>query len=221
MLKPRNEIIHQHVTAHMLKNTLLVLFLSLSIAGCSPTVKEASKSEASTFYEIFPVLIDTFHFDSRLTLYELSNDTLKLDSLARDTTSIVIAISDTLKLLKKADYLSLQNHLKGSLNEFDSLIEDSLKILDLSKLKASDKRIKFKTISSLPTGLEFWKTNYDFYLSAKFFFSNILFNKDKTSGLLHVGYVCGPYQCGEGFLVYLKKDHDGWVIEKIEDTWAM
>ena len=199
----------------------MVLFISLSIAGCNSAVKEVKKPKASVFYEIFPVLIDTFHFDRRLTLHELTNDTLKLDSLTRDNTSIVIAISDTLKLLEKDDYLSLQNHLNGSLEELDSLIEDSLRIIDLSELKASDKRIKFKPLSSFPTGLEFWKTNYDFYLSAKFFFSKVLFNKDKTRGLLHVGYVCGPYDCGEGFLVYLKKDINGWVIEKVEDTWAM
>jgi hypothetical protein len=154
-------------------------------------------------------------------LYEVNNDTFKLDSLARDTTSIVIVISDTLEHLKKDDYLRLENHLKGLPNELDSLIEDTLVILDLTKLKAIDKRIKFKVLSDFPRDLEFWENKYDFYLSAKFFFSNILFNKDKTNGLLHVGYVCGPYKCGEGFRVYIKKDKDKWKIEKIEDTWAM
>jgi hypothetical protein len=205
----------------MIKRYFLVCFLSIWIAACNTPIKEERKPEASVFYEIFPVLIDTFHFDNRLIIYELNNDTLKLDSLARDTTSIIIAISDTLRLLKKEDYLSLKDHLRVSLKEVDSMIEDTLRILDIPRLQARDKRIKFKPLSSFPKGIEFWKTNYDFYLSAKFYFSNILFNKDKTSGLLQVGYLCGPYRCGEGFLVYLKKNKDGWVIEKVEDTWAM
>ena len=190
--------------------------LSLSIAGCNPSVKEERPPEPDIFYEIFAVLIDTFHFDGRATLYEVTKDTFRLDSLARDTTSIVIAIRDTLQNLKKEDYQSLQNYLK------DSKIEaDSLRILEIAKLKASDKRVIFKPVSSFPTGLAFWKTDYNFYLSARFSFSNILFNKDKSIGLLHVGYVCGPYDCGEGFLVYIKKQKDIWVIDKIEETWAM
>ena len=217
----RDEIIAKTVTAHMIKNTLQALLISLSIAGCNSAVKEKIKPAPRVLYEIFPTLIDTLHYDSRLTLHEVNNNTFKLDSLARDTTSIVIVISDTLEHLNKDDYLSLQSHLKGLSIEVDSLKEDSLIIMDFAKLQASDKRIKFRPLSSFPTGLEFWKTDDDFYLSAKFFFSNILFNKDKTSGLLHVGYVCGPYQCGEGFRVYIKKEKDKWKIEKIEDTWAM
>ena len=205
----------------MIKNTLAALLISLSITGCKSAIKEERKPVPSVFYEIFPTIIDSLHYDRRFTLYEVNNDTFKLDSLARDTTSIVIVISDTLEHLKKEDYLSLQSHLKVSSIEVDSLKEDSLIIMDFAKLRASDKRIKFRPLSSFPTGLEFWKTDNDFYLSAKFFFSNILFNKDKTRGLLHMGYVCGPYQCGEGFRVYIKKEKDKWKIEKIEDTWAM
>ena len=205
----------------MIKGLLLAFILSLGIVGCRPSVKEVRLPEPDIFYEIFPVLIDTFHFDGRAILYEVTKDTLILDSLARDTTTIVIAIRDTLQYLKKDDYLSLQNYLKDSTKELGSLIQDSLRILDIAKLKAGDKRIKFKPLSSFPSGLAFWKTDYNFYLSARFSFSNILFNKDKSIGLLHLGYVCGPYDCGEGFLVYIKKEKDGWVIDKIEETWAM
>ena len=205
----------------MIKSLLLAFILSLGIAGCNTSVKEERLPEPEIFYEIFPVLIDTFHFDGRATLYEVTKDSFRLDSLARDTTPIVIAIRDTLQYLKKNDYLRLQNYLRNSTKESDSLIEDSLRIVDIPRLKAGDKRIGFKPISSFPTGLAFWKTDYNFYLSARFSFSNILFNKDKSVGLIHVGYVCGPYQCGEGFLVYLKKEKDGWVIDKIEDSWAM
>jgi hypothetical protein len=205
----------------MFKSLFLAFFLSLIIAGCSSSGKEKRLPEPSVFYEIFPALIDTLHYERRAALYEVTNDTFRLDSLARDTTSIVIAIIDTLQYLKKDDYLRLQNHLNSSSKELDSLNEDSLRILDIAKLKASDKRIIFKPISAFPTGLAFWKTDYNFYLSARFSFSNILFNKDKSRGLLHVGYVCGPYKCGEGFLVYLKKEKDRWVIDKIEDTWAI
>ena len=205
----------------MIKYPLPLLFISLCIAGCTPPVREENKPETSAFYEIFPVLVDTFHYDNRRMLYELTNDTLKLDSLARDTTAIVIAIRDTLEHLKDDDYLRLHDHLKALSKEVDSILEDTLRILELSGLKASDKRIKFLPISSFPKGFAFWKTKYSFHLSAKFFFSNILFSKDKTHGLLHVGYVCGPYTCGEGFRVYVKRDGDGWAIEKVEEMWAM
>lgn len=205
----------------MIKVLFVGFILSLGIAGCRPSVKEVKLPEPEIFYEIFPVLIDTFHFERRAALYEVTNDTFRLDSLARDTTSIVIAIRDTLQYLKKDDYLHLQNHLKGSSRELDSLIEDSLRILEIARLKAGDKRINFMPLSSFPPGLAFWKTEYNFHLSAKFYFSNILFNNDKSRGLLQVEYVCGPYQCGEGFRVYIKMEKDKWVIDKIEGTWAM
>lgn len=204
-----------------MKNTFLAILILISIAGCNSELKKEVKPEVSVFYEIFPKLIDSFHFDSRLTFYEINNDTLKLDSLSRDTTSIFIAIRDTLQNLETNDYESLQNHLKELSEVVDSLNEDTLRIIDFGKLRTNDKRIKFRTISSFPTGLEFWQTDYPFYLSAKFYFSNILFNKEKTRGLLHVGYVCGPYQCGEGFLVFIEKIRDKWVIEKYVGTWAM
>lgn len=151
----------------------------------------------------------------------MANDNKKLDSLAKDTTSIVIALNDTLKLLEKQDYVSLQDHIKASSMPLDSMIEDNTRIIDISRLNAKDKRIQFKTIDSFPKGIDFWRTQYDFYLSAKFSFSRILLNIDKTFGLVHVGYVCGPYKCGEGFLVYIKKEEGKWKIDRIEDTWAM
>ena len=107
------------------------------------------------------------------------------------------------------------------MKEEDSLIADSLRIFNIEKIKASDKRIVFKPLSSFPTGPAFWKSDYNFHLSARFSSSNILLNKDNSRGLLHVGYVCGTYDCGEGFLVYIKKNKDGWVIDKIDDTWSM
>lgn len=205
----------------MTKNAFLLFFLSISIAGCKSTDKEINKPEASLFYEIFPVLIDTLHTDLRLYPFEIANDTIKIDSIVKDTTSIVIAISDTLEHLKKRDYASLQNYVNASSKALDSMIEDTTRIVDLSKLNATDNRIRFKSIATFPKGLDFWKTEYNFYLSAKFYFSRILFNRDKTIGLLNVGYVCGPIQCGEGFLIYLKKVNERWVIDKIEETWAM
>lgn len=205
----------------MIKNNLQVLFLSFLILGCSTPIEKKQEVQQAVFYEIFPLIIDTLHTDLRVYPYEIANDTKKLDSIAKDTTAIIIVLNDTLELLNKRDYVSLQNYLRTSSIALDSVIEDSIRIIDVARLRAKDKRIRFKTVDSFPKGTNFWTAHHDFHLSAKFSFSRILLSINRTHGVLHVGYVCGRYNCGEGFLVYIKKESGKWQIDRIEEKWAM
>ncbi len=50
-------------------------------------------------------------------------------------------------------------------------------------------------------------------------FSRIIFDADKTHGMLTCEYVCGLL-CGSGFRVYIKKAKSKWEIEHIEHIWV-
>jgi hypothetical protein len=91
--------------------------------------------------------------------------------------------------------------------------------IDLIKLKANNKKFRFKYQSEFPKGREFWRTEYDFYVGAKIGFSRILFDKSKSYGVLNGGFGMGILN-GSGFRIFIRKNDKGkWIIDKIIDTW--
>jgi len=48
--------------------------------------------------------------------------------------------------------------------------------------------------------------------------SKIHFDSKKQKGLFSVSYMCGG-KCGRGYLVYIEKDNEKWVVKNVEDTW--
>ena len=50
-------------------------------------------------------------------------------------------------------------------------------------------------------------------------FSRIIFNSDKTHGMLTCEYVCGGF-CGNGYRVFIKQVNTKWVIDYIEYAWV-
>ncbi|PNW27093.1 hypothetical protein [Formosa algae] len=145
----------------------------------------------------------------------------KKDSLNRDTASIYLAISDSITRFEREDMYELVKHFKNQNIVLDSKnieLVNGFKI-DLTKLKANNKKFKFKYQSEFPKGREFWRTKYDFYIGAKIGFSRILFDKNKSYGVLNAGFGMGILN-GSGFRVFIRKNDQGkWIIDKIIDTW--
>ena len=145
----------------------------------------------------------------------------KKDSLNRDTALIYLAISDSITRFEREDMYELVKHFKNQNIVLDSKnieLVNGFKI-DLTKLKANNKKIKFKYQSEFPKGREFWRTKYDFYIGAKIGFSRILFDKNKYYGVLNAGFGMGILN-GSGFRVFIRKNDKGkWIIDKIIDTW--
>ena len=146
---------------------------------------------------------------------------IKKDSLNRDTSPIYFAISDSIKSFDREDMYQLMKHFKNQnivLESNDIELKNGFKI-DLIKLKANNKKFRFKYQSEFPKGREFWRTEYDFYVGAKIGFSRILFDKSKSYGVLNGGFGMGILN-GSGFRIFIRKNDKGkWIIDKIIDTW--
>ena len=145
----------------------------------------------------------------------------KRDSLNRDTTSIYMALSDSLNNFEREDIYELVKHFK---NQNIVIASNNIELnngfkIDLIKLKANNKKFKFKYQSEFPKGREFGRTEYDFYVGAKIGFSRILFDKSKSYGVLNGGFGMGVLN-GNGFRIFIRKNDKGnWIIDKIIDTW--
>jgi hypothetical protein len=146
---------------------------------------------------------------------------IKKDSLNLDTSPIYFAISDSIKSFDREDMYQLMKHFKNQnivLESNDIELKNGFKI-DLIKLKANNKKFRFKYQSEFPKGREFWRTEYDFYVGAKIGFSRILFDKSKSYGVLNGGFGMGILN-GSGFRIFIRKNDKGkWIIDKIIDTW--
>ncbi|WP_282144521.1 hypothetical protein [Cellulophaga baltica] len=145
----------------------------------------------------------------------------KRDSIKQDTTSIFLAISDSINQFEREDLYELIKHFKKQNLSIDSKgfdLEKGFKV-DLNKLNTNSDKLKFKSQAEFPKGREFWTTNYDFYLDASIEFNRILFDKNKSFGVFNVGLVRGRLN-GTGFRIFIKKDVNGkWEIDKIKGTW--
>lgn len=51
-------------------------------------------------------------------------------------------------------------------------------------------------------------------------FSRIQFDSKKKYGVLTAGIECGA-MCGYGYRIYIKKEKNKWVVDKIEDAWIV
>jgi hypothetical protein len=59
-----------------------------------------------------------------------------------------------------------------------------------------------------------WKKKYDFYFSGTTSLSRIQFDSTKSFGILHSGMGCGKL-CGSGVRVFIRKEKNKWIIDKI------
>lgn len=208
-----------------------------------------TKFEQAVFYQIFPSIIDSIHFDKRLLpppppppeffeKEEYKNDIDKgiLDYKQTDKYKNDIKKWERKKDSLKRDKSSIFLVVSDSISRFEEddlnklakhfKIQDSINIklglnykIDLNKLKSNNQKIKFKYRSEFPIGREFWTTEYDYFISAKIGFSRIIFDQTKSYGVLNGGYAIGILN-GKGFRIYIKKNESGkWIIDDIVKTW--
>lgn len=90
-------------------------------------------------------------------------------------------------------------------------------VLDIDSIKLNQ-HFKFKHYNLFSNKLEVWNKKYDFIFSGFFHVSRIVFDDSKSFGALSVGYTCGGL-CGQGYIIFIKKQGKNWKIDKIMDTW--
>jgi hypothetical protein len=218
------------------KLTFVIISIFLFLISCDKKQTDL-EFERSVANEIFPALLDSVFYDTRLTPppppppnSEWSDSTaIKWDEskmiadyekrkaeLEKDTTILVIAIVDSTYRIDKRAKKELIDFYKDFAIELDTIsIEKPYKI-NLTDLKHADK-FKLKYRSELPATSKVWKGDYDFHLSGITGFSRIQFDKSKNYGVLKSGFGCGSL-CGFSALVFIRKEKGKWIIDKVMVT---
>lgn len=192
--------------------------------------------EQSVVYEIFPVLMDSLHFDYRLfpppppiPIYDKSGKYIGIDSIATeevlknfkkkrakfetDSVKLITAIDDSTSILENIEKNSLLEHFSDFDLKLDTINIIGKYKIDIKRLKA-DEKIRFKYMSDFPKGRAKWTTKYDFHLNATTGFSRIQFDSTKNFGVFNSGIGCGVL-CGIGVRVFIKKENGKWIIDDI------
>ena len=159
----------------------LTFFLILMIGLLFSCEKKQSdlEFEQSVVYEIFPALMDSLHFDLRLTppppprpIFNEKGEIIGTDTtgiakalteyqkrkaeLKADSVKLVIAINDSVYSLDKRERNQLLKHFAEYNLKLDSTDLSAKYKIDLNKLQA-DKKLRFKYLSEFPKGSAIWK----------------------------------------------------------------
>lgn len=184
-------------------------------SGCGKKITE-EEFEQKIFDKLIFKIVDSTYKDQRLytcfpeqgePIYDKNGKWIGLDSVGQHKRDLEF---EAKKEALKKDTLNLVLALGNG-----GLINAKT---DLSKYKSL--KFTFKHLSEHPSNrdLEYdnWKKRYPKFAGVMYF-SRIKFDKKKESGILNVDYSCGG-KCGLGYLVYIKKVNDRWVIIKVEQT---
>jgi hypothetical protein len=232
--------IYKLVTAHMTTTRTFLLVLISLILFCCKKKQSDLEFEQSVVYEIFPALMDSLHFDFRLILppppmpsYNENGEVIGTDSieivkilreynrrkleLKTDSVKLVVAIRDSVYKLETEEINHLLKHFAKQNLKLDSTTDLTFRYkIDLEKLNA-DEKLKFKYSSEFPMGSDIWKKEYDFHLSGVTHLSRIQFDTTKSFGILKSGMGCGSL-CGIVVRVFIRKENEKWIIDRIITT---
>ncbi|MCQ0110433.1 hypothetical protein [Zhouia amylolytica] len=192
--------------------------------------------EKSVANEIFPALLDSVHYDIRLSpppppppLNYNESDPSKIvwdetkmiaeyekrkAELEKDTTKLVIAIVDSTYRIDEHLKKEFIEYYKEYSIELDTINNKNPYKINLSDLK-HDKKFNLKYRSEFPASSKVWDGKYDFYLSGITGFSRIQFDQTKSYGALISGFGCGKL-CGFSGIVFIRKVDRQWIIDEIK-----
>ncbi|TRZ45131.1 hypothetical protein [Robertkochia solimangrovi] len=221
----------------MTKMLVFCLILIFALHNSCEKKQSELEFEQSVVYEIFPALMDSLHFDYRLKpppppprpifneqgeiigtdttgIAKASNEYLQRKAeLKADSVKLVIAINDSVYPIGKKEGDQLLKYFAENNLRLDSTDISTKYLIDLNKLQA-DKKLRFKYLSEFPEGSDIWKKDYNFHLSGTTSLSRIQFDSTKSFGVLRSGMGCGKL-CGSGVRVFIRKENNKWIIDKI------
>ena len=137
--------------------------------------------------------------------------------IENDTTRLVVAIVDTIYTGHRINHATLKNHyndIEIGIHSGEYTFEYKIELASFN----NNGKYLFKYVSEFPEGSEMWNTKYSFKLDGVISFSRIYFDKKKNYGVLEGGTTYGKLN-GNGWVVFIKKENEKWVIDKIEGTW--
>ena len=147
-----------------------------------------------------------------------------INELKNDTTTIVIAVSDTFYTCYKDEYIKRNKSQiteQGYVEALNAMADSSVtsRLFDLSKITKRES-IALKYLSEFPEGKKIWeRENYDFFFSGVLDISRIYFDNSRQFGLFYCSFMCGRL-CGEGIIICIRKIDDKWRIEEMISLWV-
>jgi len=204
--KHNNELDYDKVVMQEIFPSLLdSMYVEITFSMTPPRVKEVVDSITGK-KELKPV--ENGQIDKEIIRVELS-------SCEKDLNYIIIVLNDSIHALSKDDLESFRSKYSTSRDRTNNSHLQKSYFLPLSDLT-------FRNCFKLILSSEYRRTFNDSMMFVpqlkEVSFSRIVFDADKTHGMLTCEYVCGGL-CGNGYRVYIKKEEGKWTIQRIEHAW--
>lgn len=214
----------------------LLLFGGIILTSCNSKT-DSLQFEKEVMYEVYPALIDTVWVNAIQTFTPPPPpgvDTLeyKLKRIKEAHKRFNKQLAEYKKKKFPVDLVffdkavvvdnskALQEHFKDAVILTDKTSDTLEYSFDRKKLD-SYKAFHLKYVSKIPHGNEHQLYNGCCYtVRGLFILSRIQFDSERKYGVLSVGIECGP-MCGYGYLIYIKKVKEKWVIDKINQAWIV
>lgn len=220
-----NTLSFERLTA-MLKPFSLFLFITFTatLLGCV-NKKDDHIIEQEIFASLFPQMVEAIYKDPDIYLnFKEAVRHAKIESLGDDSPpkrdvrkKIIVAVSDILYPVNADDKESIDQFIKT--NKLKIHISESKVTHKLSLPKYSNEHYIFKYFStrSEDSCVIYTDGMNTFHISVSF--SRIQFDENKEYGILSCSYDCRP-KCGIGYIIVVRKAPEGWIIDKVFDTWV-
>lgn len=225
----------------------VILLIVITLFSFCETKESDIEFEKKVMTQIFSSLIDSTCVDTRIfsnppPIYgkyiteidgHVSIDTSKatlqekrklsiwkenFNKIKKDTSKIIFAFDPLLKISHEKLDTDFENHFTGK-KIFHSKKNENLNYtFDFEKINLNNK-FNLKNISYFSKDIhKIWETKYNFVFSGIIKFSRIQFDLEKKFGIIEGGFYCGRL-CGQGFLIFIKKENNKWIIDEIKETW--
>ena len=206
--------------------TVFIISMIWLLSGCQNQQESFSSFEQKVFNQVFYQVVNATYIDKRI--YEFycpdASPIIKngqfdgfdnpkcneeIERLKKDTFHLVLAVNDSVLTIPKDEFVAVSKQF----TVFDSISYQ----IDITKHQSQ--KFDFKHLSEIPKdpNLKNWISKFTRFAGA-LYFSKIYFDKNKENAVLSVSYSAG-YKSSRGYLVYLKKMNESWVVEKVVDTW--
>ncbi|PIF31231.1 hypothetical protein CLU81_1716 [Flavobacterium sp. 9] len=218
---------------NLFKTAMLLLFITL-IASCNNKEKDL-QFEKEVFYEVYPALIDSVWVNAvrnyvppappgidpseyKLNRRNESNKRFNKELAEFKQKKFPVDLVFFDELAVRDNSKELQEHFKDAVISKDNVTDTLDFKLDRKKLDAYT-AFHLKYVSRIPRGNDRKFYNECCYsVRGIVILSRIQFDDEKKYGVLTAEIECGGL-CGYGYLIYIKKVNDKWVVDKIEDGW--
>jgi hypothetical protein len=218
-----------------------ILIISFTIFSCEKKNSNL-EIEKEIINNLFVEMVDSVHKDPRIYLtfppfpdiiYDEKGNQIGVDSTEykteiikynhkeelrkKDTSKLVIGVSEKIYKPSKYEYETIQSYFKSLKLQIDTTDNPIENRIDIENFKNNNK-FRFKFLSEFPEGANILNNDGTFKFSGGIAFSKIIFDERKQIGILCGNYLCEP-RCGIGYLIIIEKINNKWKIKKIEQTW--